>query len=115
MAIRNLGEHIVLVVLPPEPQISDELKTVNDIVSKRCDFDVIVDFSRVDILTSPSICNLMILENWLRGSGHRLVLYNIGFATKFVLETVCLDTLFDFAEDKRSALAALKHAASPSH
>jgi anti-anti-sigma regulatory factor len=110
MSIKKLSEDIVLVVLPPEPQTSDEIRNINEITSERCDFDVIVDFSALEILTSPSICNLLILDGWLRGAGHQLVFCNVSFTTRGVLGTVGLDQCFRFADDRTAALAALHHA-----
>lgn len=103
MAIRNFAEGLVLVVLPAEPRTSDELQAVNKTVSKRCDFDVIIDFSRVEILTSSSLSNLMILQRWLRGCGHKLTLCNVGFATKCIFTQTGLDAFFGFADDKFAA------------
>ena len=108
MAVQNLSQDIILVVLPAEPQTSDKLKTVNEMVSQRCDFDMIVDFSRIEILISTSISNLLTLHNWLDGSGHRLILCNVSFPTKCVFKTAGLDTFFDFADDKFAALEILQ-------
>ncbi|MHC4623446.1 MAG: hypothetical protein ACYS4W_06035, partial [Planctomycetota bacterium] len=72
--------------------------------------DVVVDFASVDILTSPSICNLLILDGWLRGSGNRLIFCNVSYATRGVLGTVGLDQSFHFADDRTAAFAALHHA-----
>jgi len=104
MGVQNFSEGTVLVVLPAEPQTSDELTRVNKMVSRRCDFDVIIDFSRVEILASSSISNLILLHYWLRGCGHKLTLCNVSFATKCIFSKVGLNTFFDFADDKFAAL-----------
>jgi len=114
MGIQNISENVVLVALPPEPQIGEELRAVNKMVSTRCDFDVIIDFSRVEILISPNISNLLILHNWLDGCGRKLILYNVSFITKCIFDVAGLDTLFNFADDKSAALAALQPAKPPS-
>ena len=108
MLMQNLSEDILFAILPAEPEISKQLKALNEQVSDRCEFDIIIDFSMVEIITSPSISNLIILHNWLEGSGHRLVLCNLGFATKCIFKTVGLDNFFAFAEDKAEALATLQ-------
>ena len=105
MEIRNLSEDVLFVTLPKEPQLGDELKTVNEIVSNRCDYDVVIDFSRVEILTSVSISNLMILNKLLSGLGHRLILCNVSFVTKCIFTVIGVKTLFEFADDKFAALA----------
>jgi len=65
MGIEYLSENVLLVCLPKEPQLSDELVTVNEIVSDGCARDVIIDFSIVELLTSESISSLIILERLL--------------------------------------------------
>lgn len=110
MQVQNLSEDVVLVVLPAEPQTSDALKSFNKIVSTRCDFDVIVDFSKVEMLTSPTVSNLVILHRWVLGSGQKLVLCNVSFATKCIFRTTRLDTILDFADDKFSALEFIRRA-----
>jgi hypothetical protein len=49
MAIQNWSEDIILVDLPAEPEMGDELKTITEIVRDRGDCDLVVDFSSVDI------------------------------------------------------------------
>ena len=48
MGIQNWSENIVLVDLPQEPQIGDELTSVTEIVRDRGDCDVVLDFSSID-------------------------------------------------------------------
>jgi anti-anti-sigma factor len=109
MGIENVGEGIILVTLPAEPKISDELKNINEIVSSRNDCDVIIDFSNIEIVTSFSISNLMILRSMLREQGHQLILCKVAVPTKCIFTVAGLDAVFEFAEDKESALAAMQH------
>jgi len=113
MGTERIAEDIFLIALQTEPHLSDELETVNEMLSKKCECDVIVDFARVEMLTSSSISNLLILHNWLDGCGHRLILFNVGFATKCIFKTAGLNKFFDFAEDKFAALKALQPAQTP--
>jgi anti-anti-sigma regulatory factor len=108
MAIQKIAENIVLVVLDPEPDMTDEFSAINEMVSTRCDFDIIMDFTRVEILTSPNISNLLILHNWLRGCGRKLILCHVALATKCIFNVAGLDTHFDFVDDKADALAILQ-------
>ena len=110
MGIRNLSEDVILVSLPEEPQASDELKTVNEIVSNKGDCDVIIDFSRVEVIISSSISNLLILHRSLGKFDRRLIVCNVSVPTKCVFTVAGLDGFFDFADDKFAALAAIKHA-----
>ncbi|MHC4703174.1 MAG: hypothetical protein ACYTFQ_21625, partial [Planctomycetota bacterium] len=69
MGIRNLSEDVLLVTLPQQPQQSDELDTINTMLSETIDHDVVIDFSQVEILTSESLCGLLILSRLLEGAG----------------------------------------------
>jgi anti-anti-sigma factor len=111
MGIQNLSEDVVLVELPfKEPQIADELKAVNEIASSKPDLDVIIDFSKVEIVTSSSIGNLIILRNLLHEWGRRLMLCNVAPMTKCIFVVAGLKDIFEFVDDKSTALAAVQHA-----
>ena len=109
MGIRNLSDDVLFVTLPQEPQLQLELAAVNEIVSNRADYDVVIDFSSGEIVTSSSISNLLILHNLLDKKGRRLILCNVGFLTRCVFTVIGLDTFFNFAEDKFAALAVIQH------
>ena len=73
MGIKNLPTDVMLLDLPSEgPRRSEELKAVNEVVSNKNEGDVVVDFSRVEIINSWDISNLLILQNLLTESGHKL-------------------------------------------
>jgi len=108
MGIQNWSEDIVLVDLPAEPQLGDELQTVTDIVRDRGDCEVVVDFSSVDIVTSSSLSKLLRLRKMLADCGHQLVFCNVAAATRGIFTVTGLDTIFEFADDKFVALAGLQ-------
>jgi len=109
MEFQKLSENISLAVLPAkEPHICEGLKNINQEISKSGDFDLIIDFSKVEILTSSSLSNLAILHNWLYGCGHKLVLCNISFPTKCIFKVAGLESHFEFAEDRAAALEVLQ-------
>lgn len=113
MRIQNLSENAVLVTLPEEPHVSGELITVNEIVSNKSDCDVVIDFSRVEILTSSSICNLMILHKLLHEGGRRLIFCNVAFPTRCIFRVVGLDEVFEVVDDKFAALESLQTVNTP--
>jgi len=108
MRIENWPENVVLVHLPHEVHRHAELQTTIDVVRKTGDSDVVVDFSGVDIVGSPTFSRLLELRSVLRQSGHRLVLCSVAPATKSVFATAELDRLFDFAENEAAALTTLR-------
>ena len=108
MGIQNWSDNIVLVDLPAEPDMIDELKNVTEIVRDRGDCDVVLDFSGVDIITSSSLSALLKLRKLLTDCGHRFVFCNVAAATKGVFAVTGLDGVFEFADDKFVALAGLQ-------
>lgn len=108
MGIQNWSEDIILVDLPAEPQIVDELKTVTEIVRDRGNCNVVLDFSSVDIVTSSSLSAMLKLRKLLVDCDHRLVFCNVAAATKGVFSITGLDGIFEFVDDKFVALASLQ-------
>lgn len=111
VGIQYFSDNILLITLPERPQQGDELEEVTKILSEKADHDVMVDFSRVELLTSATLCRLMILDRLLRGLGRVLVLYNVFSEIRHVFIRTGLETVFEFAEDE---LAALRHIRSAS-
>jgi anti-anti-sigma regulatory factor len=103
MGIQNFSEDILLITLPEQPQHGDEIDIVNKLLSDSIDFDVMVDFSKVEMLTSGSICGLMILSKLLQGAGRKLVLFNLPSAIQQIFVRTGLVTVFDLADDKFDA------------
>ncbi len=108
MGIQNWSEDIILVDMPQEPEIGDELNTITEIARDRGDCDVVIDFSRVDIVTSSSLSKLLKLRKLLADCGHRLVFCSVAPATRGIFTITGLDGIFEIADDKFVALASLQ-------
>ena len=108
MGIQNWSEDIILVDLPQEPELGDELKTVTEVVRDRGDCEVVVDFSEVDIITSSSLSKLLKLRKLVGDCGHRLVFCSVAPATKGIFTITGLDGIFEMVDDKFVALATLQ-------
>jgi len=113
MGIQNWSENIVLVDLPQEPAMADELKSVNEMVRDRGDCDLVIDFSSVDIVTSSSLSKLLKLRKLLGDCGHRLVFCSVAAATRGIFTVTGLDGIFELADDKFVALASLQMVSQP--
>jgi len=108
MAIHHPPENLIVVDLSSkELQIADELRKINEIIGEKPGCDVIIDFTSVEAITSSSLSNLLILRNLLAEQGHRLVLCNVSFITKCVFNVAGLEDIFEFAQDKSAAAAAV--------
>lgn len=108
MGIQNWSDDIILVDLPQEPEMGDELKTVTGMVRDRGNCDLVIDFSSVDIVTSSSLSKLLKLRKLLADCAHRLVFCNVAAATKGIFTVTGLDGVFEIADDKFVALASLQ-------
>jgi anti-anti-sigma factor len=108
MGIQDWSDEIILVDLPKEPNMGDELKTVTEIVRDRGNCDAVVDFSEVDIITSSSLSKLLKLRKLLADCGHRLLFCNVAAATKGIFTVTGLDGVFELVDDKFVALASLQ-------
>ena len=108
MAIQDYSDNIILVELPAEPEIRQELDKVIEIVGQRTDCDVAVDLSNVDIMTSLSLSGFIQLYKLLTDSGRRLVFYNTSSVTRNIFRVTCFDGIFEFIDDKSDALASLE-------
>ncbi|MHC4757622.1 MAG: STAS domain-containing protein [Planctomycetota bacterium] len=108
MGIQNWEEDIILVDLPREPEMGDELTSVTEMVRDRGDCDVVIDFSDIDIVTSSSLSKLLKLRKLLADCGHRLVFSNVAAATKGIFTVTGLEGIFEVVDDKFIALASLQ-------
>jgi anti-anti-sigma factor len=108
MGIQDWSDDILLVDLPQEPEIGEELTTVTEMVRDRGDCDVVIDFSGVDIVTSSSLSKMLKLRKMLTDCGHQLIFCGVAAATKGIFMVTGLDGIFEFADDKFVALAGLQ-------
>ena len=113
MNVEYLSEGVCFVVVSKEPELRQELEKLNETVGHRGDYDVVLDFTRVEIVTSSSMSNLLILQDFLRQHGHKLVLCGVSLPTRGALNVAGLDRVFQFADDKFDGLACLQTAHNP--
>jgi len=109
MGIQKLCEDVILVELPAEPVLNEELKCLVDIICGGDACNVILDFSRVDIVTSSSISKLLKLRKLVLDWGRRLVFCNIATTTRSIFAVTALLTTFDIVNDRSSAVAKIEN------
>jgi anti-anti-sigma factor len=100
MGIQEWSENILLVDLPPEPEMGDELKCVADRVHDKGGHNVIIDFSSVDIITSTNIMRLIKLRKSLADQVCYLILCNVGSTVQAIFKVMGLDDIFKIFDDK---------------
>lgn len=106
MGIQTLPEGFILVTLPQKPHLGHEMEKINEIAHDGCEYDVIVDFSAVQVLTSSSICNLLLLREFLGACGRQPFLCSVSLSVKCLFIRLGLETLFAFADHKSVVLQA---------
>lgn len=104
MPIETCTEDMVVVKLPPEPQMRMELDSAMEMAGGQGNYDMVVDFSAVDIVTSSSLSRLLKLRKLLIDRGRRLVLFGLAPNTKGVFTVTRLDSVFEFTDDKAAVL-----------
>ncbi|HCO95251.1 MAG TPA: hypothetical protein DIU00_15095 [Phycisphaerales bacterium] len=114
MSIRNLSEDVILVEVPSDgSRRADDLKNINEIISKKSAHDVIIDFSKAEIINSWNISNLLILRSMLQDAGRQLILCSVSTVTKCIFVVAGLSEMFVFLDDKPAALEAIRKKDSP--
>ncbi len=109
MAIQDWSERIVVVDLHDDPQFTDDLNALADLVEKRNGADVLLNFADVNFLNSSNIAKLLKLRKMLNGApGGKLRLCGINNSVWGVFLVTGLDKLFEFSDDVASGLASLQ-------
>jgi anti-anti-sigma regulatory factor len=106
MSIERWSQDVILVDLPEELDKHHELQTVIAVLRDGGACDVVVDFSRVQVVGGAWLVRLQKIQKLANECGHRLTLCNVAPATRGVFAIARLDGLFEFAEDRFTALAS---------
>jgi anti-anti-sigma factor len=109
MGIQDIAENVILADVTIEPSLNEELKNVTEVVRERGDCDVVIDFSKVDIVTSSSLSKLLKLRKLLMDCNRRLVLCCVAKATRAIFSVTALDDVFEMVDDQFAALASLNN------
>ena len=108
MGIQDWSENVMLVTVAPEPDMSDELKTVTEIAGRQKNRSVVIDFSEAELVVSSSLAQLLRLQKVLDDNDQHLILCGACPRTKGIFGVAGLDKVFDFVEDKFTALAGMQ-------
>lgn len=109
MAIESVSDDILLINLPENPHNGNEIDLANKMLSEVVDYDVVMDFGQVRMLTSATICSLMILDRLLRGGGRQFVICNVPSEIMQVFNRTGLMSVFEFADDQQVALEEIRN------
>jgi len=105
-----LSDECLFVSLAEHKTLTKVLQSTREIVHKNQQYNLIIDFTKVIILTSRHLSELMMLRNILDQNGQRLILCNVPFQIMCEFRVAGLRKVFEFAEDKFTALETLRSA-----
>ncbi len=109
MSIQQWSENIVLAKLENDPQFTDDLNNLLEIIEQGNITDVILDFSDVEFLNSSNIAKLLKLRKLVTITNNRhLKLCGISSHIWGIFLVTGLDKIFDFADEVSSALTGLQ-------
>ncbi len=106
MSIYRWSEDVILVDLPEELDKHHELQTVIAMLRHGDACDVVVDFSRVRVVGGAWLAQLQKIQRLVNEGGHKLTLCSVAPALRGVFTIAHLDDLFEFAEDRFTALTS---------
>jgi len=109
MSIKDWSENIVLGELLDDPQFTEDLNALQELVDQRNHVNVVLDFSQVSFLNSSNIAKLLKLRKVMQSKpDSRLRLCGIDTSVWGVFLVTGLDKIFDFADDVPSGLASVQ-------
>jgi anti-anti-sigma factor len=108
MGIQHWSDNIIVVDLPEEPEMSEEIETLVDMLADEDHCSVVIDFSSIGVITSSSLSKLLELRKVLLDGERRLIFCSVPATTRGVFTVTGLDRAFELADDKFAALATLE-------
>jgi len=108
MAIQSWSKDILVVDLGDDPQFTEDVNRVSDLVESRGDQDVILNFEQIRSLNSSNIARLLRLRKLINQQNRRLRFCRINTHIWGIFLVTGLDNLFQFVDDKATALADLQ-------
>ena len=107
MAIQEWSDEIVVVELADDPQFTDELTSVTDMIDKN-PRHVVLNFNVVGFINSSNVAKLLRLRKAVSTNGRKLILCEVNTQVWGVFLVTGLDKIFDFTNDIATALATLQ-------
>lgn len=109
MGVQNWSDEILLVELADDPQFTDDMNALSDLVEAGPPRDVVLNFVGVNYLNSSNIAKLLkIRKNVAITQNRKLMLCGIDTHVWGVFLVTGLDKVFEFADDTASGLAMVQ-------
>ena len=104
----NLTEQVFLITLPSRPQASSDIERATRKITAATPRHVVFDNQQVQIISSSTISELLIIENHLHELNRQLVLCRVPEKIQALLISVGLQSLFQIANDSLEAFEMLE-------
>ena len=107
MAIQEWSDDIVVVELADDPQFSDELTSVTEMVESK-PRHVVLNFGSVGFINSSNVAKLLRIRKAVNTQQRKLVLCEVNSQVWGVFLVTGLDKIFVFTGDIATSLASLQ-------
>ncbi len=107
MAIQEWSDDIVVVELADDPQFSDELTSVTEMVESKPSH-VVLNFGAVGFINSSNVAKLLRIRKAVSTQQRKLVLCEVNAQVWGVFLVTGLDKIFVFTSDIATSLASLQ-------
>jgi len=108
MPLQRWSDRIIIAHLQDDPQFTDDLNGLFDLLEESPDIDVVLNLAEVSFLNSSNIAKLLKLRKMVTSNGRRLLLCGINTHVWGVFLVTGLDKIFKFADDVTTGLASLQ-------
>lgn len=108
MPIQNWSDNVLLVELQSDPQFSDDMNALMEMLENNGQLDVLLNFAAVTFVNSSNLAKLLKLRKMVLNNERRLKLCSISTQVWGVFLVTGLDKIFDFADDVATGLTGLQ-------
>ena len=106
MSIQRWSKDVILVDLPEDLRKYNGLQTIIAMLRDEIACDVVVDFSHVQVVGGAWLTQLQKIQKLANEGGRKLILCDVAPKTRGVFTIARIEDLFEFAEDRFTALAS---------
>jgi len=107
MGITNWSNDIVVLDLPQEPELIDELQCLSVILREKSDCKVLIDFSEVGQMTATGISRLLEVRKLADHLANRFALCNVPDAIRAMFNDAGHKRTVEVFDDRQFALISL--------
>jgi anti-anti-sigma factor len=107
MAMEKWSDNVYLVRLADDPQLTDDLTTLEQAIEGK-KFSAVLDFTGVKFINSSNLAKMLKLRKQILADSGRLVLCSLGDQVWGALLVTGLDKLFTLTDDVPTALASVQ-------